>query len=64
VKKIGKSEQFLMIIREFLAEINHLVIIFFTGVKNLDSGVGVYAPDAEAYCMFKELFNPIIQGIH
>jgi hypothetical protein len=36
--------------------------MIFTGVKNLDSGVGVYAPDAEAYSLFKELFNPIIQG--
>ena len=34
------------------------------GVANLDSGVGVYAPDAEAYTMFKELFDPIIQEYH
>jgi len=30
----------------------------------LDSGVGVYAPDAEAYTTFKELFDPIIQDYH
>jgi len=30
----------------------------------LDSGVGVYAPDAEAYTMFKPLFDPIIQDYH
>jgi len=35
-----------------------------SGVKNLDSGCGVYAPDAEAYTMFKELFDPIIQDYH
>jgi protein-arginine kinase len=35
-----------------------------SGVKNLDSGVGVYAPDAEAYTLFKELFDPIIQDYH
>jgi len=35
-----------------------------SGVKNLDSGVGVYAPDAEAYTTFKELFDPIIQDYH
>lgn len=33
-------------------------------MKNLDSGVGVYAPDAEAYTLFGELFNPIIQDYH
>jgi hypothetical protein len=32
-----------------------------SGVANLDSGVGVYAPDAESYTTFKELFDPIIQ---
>lgn len=32
-----------------------------SGVANLDSGVGVYAPDAEAYTLFKELFDPVIE---
>jgi protein-arginine kinase len=35
-----------------------------SGVANLDSGVGVYAPDAEAYTLFKPLFDPIIQEYH
>jgi len=35
-----------------------------SGVKNLDSGCGIYAPDAEAYTTFKELFDPIIQDYH
>jgi protein-arginine kinase len=35
-----------------------------SGVKNLDSGVGVYAPDAEAYTTFKELFEPILTDYH
>ena len=35
-----------------------------SGVKNLDSGVGIYAPDAEAYTLFKELFNPVIEDYH
>lgn len=34
---------------------------FLAGVANLDSGVGVYAPDAEAYTLFAPLFNPLIQ---
>jgi protein-arginine kinase len=38
--------------------------IIQSGVANLDSGVGVYAPDAEAYTMFKELFDPIIEEYH
>ncbi|XGW35587.1 hypothetical protein V3C99_019083 [Haemonchus contortus] len=35
-----------------------------SGVANLDSGVGVYAPDAEAYTLFKPLFDPLIQDYH
>lgn len=30
------------------------------GVANTDSGVGIYAPDAESYTLFSELFYPII----
>jgi protein-arginine kinase len=35
-----------------------------SGVKNLDSGVGIYAPDAEAYTLFKPLFDPVIEKYH
>ncbi|XP_045775882.1 arginine kinase isoform X2 [Maniola jurtina] len=35
-----------------------------SGVENLDSGVGIYAPDAEAYSVFAELFDPIIEDYH
>jgi len=35
-----------------------------SGVKNLDSGCGVYAPDAESYTTFKELFDPVIEEYH
>ncbi|PAA48667.1 hypothetical protein BOX15_Mlig028863g1 [Macrostomum lignano] len=35
-----------------------------SGVENLDSGVGVYAPDAEAYSVFADLFDPIIEEYH
>ena len=53
-----------------------LLDVIQSGVANLDrfftfrrkktklfqfSGVGVYAPDAEAYTLFKPLFDPIIQ---
>ncbi|KAI6192685.1 hypothetical protein M3Y94_01322900 [Aphelenchoides besseyi] len=34
------------------------------GVKNLDSGVGVYAPDAESYTTFAPLFDKIIEDFH
>lgn len=35
-----------------------------SGVKNLDSGVGVYAPDAESYTTFAELFQPLLTDYH
>ena len=31
-----------------------------SGLENLDSGIGIYAPDAEAYSVFAPLFDPII----
>jgi protein-arginine kinase len=41
-----------------------LIDVIQSGVANLDSGVGVYAPDAEAYTTFKELFDPLIEDYH
>ncbi|CAB3410582.1 unnamed protein product [Caenorhabditis bovis] len=41
-----------------------LLDVIQSGVENLDSGVGVYAPDAEAYTLFADLFNPVIQEYH
>ncbi|CAG4977171.1 unnamed protein product [Parnassius apollo] len=35
-----------------------------SGIENLDSGVGIYAPDAEAYTVFADLFDPIIEDYH
>ena len=35
-----------------------------SGVENPDSGIGVYAPDAEAYFVFAPLFDPIIEAYH
>jgi hypothetical protein len=35
-----------------------------SGVMNLDSGIGVYAPDAESYTTFAPLFDGIIQEYH
>ena len=34
-----------------------------SGVENLDSGIGLYAPDAEAYTVFAPLFDPVIGKI-
>ena len=31
-----------------------------SGIENLDSGIGLYAPDAEAYSVFALLFDPVI----
>ena len=35
-----------------------------SGVKNIDSGIGVYAGDEESYQVFDLLFDPIIQEYH
>ena len=35
-----------------------------SGVENLDSGVGIYAPDAEAYSVFAPIFDPVIEDYH
>ncbi|KAJ2948198.1 hypothetical protein O0L34_g10008 [Tuta absoluta] len=41
-----------------------LLDVIQSGVENLDSGVGIYAPDAEAYTVFADLFDPIIEDYH
>lgn len=43
---------------------SNLLDVIQSGVENLDSGIGVYAPDPDAYETFAELFNPIIQEYH
>jgi creatine kinase/arginine kinase len=35
-----------------------------SGVKNIDSGIGVYAGDKESYSTFAALFDPIIEDYH
>lgn len=35
-----------------------------SGVKNIDSGIGVYAGDEETYALFSPLFDPIIEEYH
>jgi hypothetical protein len=47
-------------IRSLNLKVNNCIL----GVANLDSGVGVYAPDAESYQVFAPLFNPIIEDYH
>jgi len=41
-----------------------LLDVIQSGVENLDSGVGLYAPDAESYTLFAGLFNPVIEDYH
>ena len=36
----------------------------FSGCKNLDSGVGLYACDEEAYTVFGDLFEAVIKDYH
>lgn len=35
-----------------------------SGIENLDSGFGIYAPDAEAYTVFADIFDPMIADYH
>jgi len=35
-----------------------------SGIKNHDSGIGIYAGDAESYGVFSALFSPIIEEYH
>jgi creatine kinase len=37
---------------------------FKTGANNLDSGVGLYACDPEAYTVFQPLFDAVIKMYH
>merc|ERR1711887_348878 len=41
-----------------------LLDVIQSGAANLDSGVGIYAPDAEAYSVFAPLFDPVIEEYH
>merc|ERR1712168_1703349 len=41
-----------------------LLDVIQSGVENLDSGVGLYAPDAESYSLFAPLFDPVIEDYH
>ncbi|XP_076307471.1 arginine kinase-like [Tachypleus tridentatus] len=41
-----------------------LLDVIQSGIENLDSGVGIYAPDAESYTTFGPLFDLIIDDYH
>ncbi|XP_016973147.1 arginine kinase [Drosophila rhopaloa] len=41
-----------------------LIHCISSGLCHHDSGVGLYAPDPEAYKVFAELFDPVIQDYH
>ncbi|KAK4872238.1 hypothetical protein RN001_016362 [Aquatica leii] len=41
-----------------------LLDVVQSGFENHDSGIGIYAPDAEAYTVFAALFDPIIEDYH
>jgi len=41
-----------------------LLDVVQSGLENHDSGVGIYAPDADSYTVFAPLFDPIIQDYH
>jgi protein-arginine kinase len=35
-----------------------------SGQENPDSSIGIYAGDAESYCLFKEILDPVIRAYH
>lgn len=35
-----------------------------SGQQNPDSSIGIYAGDAQSYCLFKEIFDPVIRTYH
>ena len=39
-------------------------VCIFSGVQNLDSGIGVYAGSHEGYTTFNKLFDPVIEEYH
>lgn len=41
-----------------------LLDVINSGVANPDSSIGIYAPDADSYYRFQELFDPIIKEYH
>ncbi|XP_043512682.1 arginine kinase-like [Frieseomelitta varia] len=41
-----------------------LMDVIQSGLKNPDSGIGLYAPDQHAYDVFSALFNPVIEEYH
>lgn len=41
-----------------------LLDVIQSGLENHDSGIGIYAPDAESYTTFADLFDPIIEDYH
>lgn len=45
-------------------DIYSLFFLYFLGFENHDSGVGIYAPDAEAYTVFSKIFDLIIEDYH
>lgn len=38
--------------------------VIFSGVKNFDSGIGVYAGSHDSYTKFNKLFDPVIEDYH
>ena len=39
-------------------------VMVFSGVKNVDSGIGVYAGSHDSYTTFGKLFDPVIEDYH
>lgn len=53
---------------KYRGQTDHFGFLFedaiFSGCKNVDSGIGVYAGSHDSYYKFEDLFNPIIEKYH
>lgn len=59
----GKSDKAVMVFG-FESRVVPNYFSAFIGFENLDSQCGIYAPDPEAYKVFGEIFDPIIEDYH
>ncbi|CAH0545723.1 unnamed protein product [Brassicogethes aeneus] len=64
LKKYLTADVFKSIVNKKTSFGSTLLDCIQSGVANLDSSVGLYAPDTEAYNVFAELFNPVIEEYH
>lgn len=64
MKKYLTSDVFEKIKHRVTTNGANLLDVIKSGLANPDSSIGLYAPDAESYTLFHELFDPVIDEYH